>query len=695
MTILFANNATSMLAGDIDPGATGVQVSSGDGALFPLPLAGEYFLCTLVNELNQVEIVKATARSGDVFTVERGQEGTTPRAYAAGDRIELRLTSATLGNFLQLNDLESGKASTIKNVAFVSTSLDIGDHGDPLEPGSLARAVEQADERPTLIELPGDHAYALDTSLTIPPNVGLRFQPGAVIELSPSATLTMYGEIFAGGQRIFSGEGLVRGNLANAPALPQWWGAKADGASDDTEALNKAAAFKRVYLPLGTYLVRSPVNLGNARSISGEAWSGGYIDWADDFEQFSPSYQGAASIIQYDAGHHGALFTAKDGVSFENLVFRCGQSRTGADTFYSGPADGLAIRQCRFENLAGVVCDAGFSQAFGNINARGCLFFACENVFQGALVDLRVSDCLFTSCGVVLHMGEGAGFNTLNANRFEWCEIAVNAYKSRSNSISANLFDSMNEAAIRLYDSTDNALTGNTFWRNGRHGAAAGKRSHIHLKGSSASNNRITGNAFIAGADDGAPAPDRPEYLLEIDSAPNTFNTFHENGSLGSCVDKPVMDTYMNSGGAVFFDDLHIKGVGNPGTAADTLANMLKHISNPAAGPVNVHLYEDRRFTAYENFRAGVINLVGHGSVAVTNSAGQANKLLSIENITYGPAFSGRIGLSSADGAPTAGHWLKGSVVWNSSPGAGGTIGWVCVADGAPGAWKSFGDIAA
>jgi hypothetical protein len=695
MTILFANNASSVLAHDISQSASSIEVSAGDGTLFPLPQAGEYFLCTLANELNQVEIVKATARDGDILTVMRGQESSTARAYATGDRIELRLTSATLGNFLQLGDLDAAKASTIKNVDFVSASPDIANHGDPQEQGSLARAVEQAGEAPTLIELPGNHVYALNTSLTIPANVGLRFQPGAVIELSPATTLTMYGEIFAGRQRIFSGEGLVRGNLANTPALPQWWGAKADGLCDDTEALNKAAAFKRVYLPLGTYLVRSPVNLGSAQSISGEAWYSGYIDWADDFEQFSPSYQGAASIIQYDVGLHGALFTAKDGVSFENLVFRCGQNRTSGDAFYSGPADGLAIRQCRFENLAEVICDAGFSQAFGNTITRGCLFFACENVFQGALVDMRVSDCLFTSCGTVLHLGEGAGFNTLNANRFEWCDIAVNAYKSRSNSISANLFDSMNETAIRLYDSTDNAVTGNTFWRNGRHGAAAGKRSHIHLKGSASSDNRITGNAFIAGADDGTPSPDRPEYLLEIESAPNTYNTFHENASISSCVDKPVMDTYMNSGGAVFFDDLHIKGIGNPGTAADALANMLKHISNPAAGPVNVHLYEDRRFSAYENFRAGVIKLVGHGSVSITNSNGQSTKLLSIENITYGPAFAGRIGLSSANGAPTAGHWLKGSVVWNSSPSAGGKIGWVCVADGAPGTWKSFGGIAA
>jgi hypothetical protein len=695
MTILFANNASSTLAADIDETSLSIEVSAGDGAFFPQPAAGEYFLCTVVNDLNEVEIVKATGRSGDTLTVERGQESTVPRGYSAGDRIELRLTRETLENFLQSSELDSGEGSVIKAVYYISASPSLTDHGNPAEAGTLAAAVEQAGSTRAAIELPGNHVYKLGTSLTIPANLSLRFQPGAEIEVAAARTLTVNGEVRAGKHRIFSGDGDVAGSLANVSVIPQWWGARGDGATDDTQALIRAAAFKRVFLPLGTYLLSSPVDLGDALSVSGEAWCGAYIDWSADFEQFSPTYDGAAAIIQYDSGLHGALFSAKDGVSFENLVFRCGQSRTGADAFFSGPADALTLRQCRFENFAEVICDSSFTQSFGNIDARGCLFFACENVFQGALVDMRICDCLFTSCGDALHLGEGSGFNTLSANRFEWCDIAVNAYKSRSNTIASNLFDSMLEAAVKLYDASDNGITGNTFWRNGRDGASAGKRSHVLLKGASATGNRITGNAFIAGADDGVSTPDRPEYVVEIESAPDTFNTFRENGALNGCVTKPVMDAYMNSGGALFFDDIHIKSIGGPDTAADTLSNMCKHISNPAAAPVKVHIYENRRWTAYENFRSGIIRLVGHGAVSLTDDSGQANKLLSLENVTYGPAYGERIGLSSAASVPTAGYWNQGAVVWNSAPTAGGNVGWVCVTAGAPGTWKTFGSIAA
>jgi len=50
-------------------------------------------------------------------------------------------------------------------------------------------------------------------------------------------------------------------------------------------------------------------------------------------------------------------------------------------------------------------------------------------------------------------------------------------------------------------------------------------------------------------------------------------------------------------------------------------------------------------------------------------------------------------GLGTA--APTTGNWLRGDIVYNSSPSAGGYLGWVCTSGGAPGTWKEFGAISA
>ena len=45
--------------------------------------------------------------------------------------------------------------------------------------------------------------------------------------------------------------------------------------------------------------------------------------------------------------------------------------------------------------------------------------------------------------------------------------------------------------------------------------------------------------------------------------------------------------------------------------------------------------------------------------------------------------------------APTTGTWNTGDIIYNTNPAAGGYIGWVCVAGGTPGTWKTFGAISA
>ena len=48
---------------------------------------------------------------------------------------------------------------------------------------------------------------------------------------------------------------------------------------------------------------------------------------------------------------------------------------------------------------------------------------------------------------------------------------------------------------------------------------------------------------------------------------------------------------------------------------------------------------------------------------------------------------------TSAAAAPSTGTWALGSIVWNSSPTAGGNAGWICISAGTPGTWKQFGPI--
>lgn len=96
MTQLFVNNAASTLAGSIDTSQTTIAVQAGDAAKFPTPSGTDYVLVTLVDGAGNIEIMKCTARSGATLTVARGQEGTTPFAFAAGAKVGARLTAQSM-----------------------------------------------------------------------------------------------------------------------------------------------------------------------------------------------------------------------------------------------------------------------------------------------------------------------------------------------------------------------------------------------------------------------------------------------------------------------------------------------------------------------------------------------------------------------------------------------------------------------
>lgn len=99
--IRHSNNASAELAAGITNVATSVTVETGKGALFPAVGAGLYAKLTLEDAVGNFEVVHLTARSGDVLTVVRAQEGTVAQAFASGSRIENRITAATLNDFLQ------------------------------------------------------------------------------------------------------------------------------------------------------------------------------------------------------------------------------------------------------------------------------------------------------------------------------------------------------------------------------------------------------------------------------------------------------------------------------------------------------------------------------------------------------------------------------------------------------------------
>lgn len=111
----WANNAGSTLAVGISDSALSLEVQSGHGARFPSPTMSDFFYATLDDGVS-IEIVQVTARAADVFTIVRAQQGTAASSFAAGTRVELRITAASLGSFTAKPNTVHGRTGDVVGV---------------------------------------------------------------------------------------------------------------------------------------------------------------------------------------------------------------------------------------------------------------------------------------------------------------------------------------------------------------------------------------------------------------------------------------------------------------------------------------------------------------------------------------------------------------------------------------------------
>ncbi|ELI7993851.1 hypothetical protein RSE69_003981, partial [Yersinia enterocolitica] len=108
LTLLSANNASTVLSAGISASATTLTVNTGTGGLFPSPVSGtSFFKLTLIDAATGTltEIVHVTARTGDTMTIVRGQEGTVSRLWSANDIAANMMTAGTLDLFAQSGSL--------------------------------------------------------------------------------------------------------------------------------------------------------------------------------------------------------------------------------------------------------------------------------------------------------------------------------------------------------------------------------------------------------------------------------------------------------------------------------------------------------------------------------------------------------------------------------------------------------------
>jgi hypothetical protein len=120
------NFAYSTVATAPSPAASGTSLTlhTGDGALFPDPATSGAFNLTVwptgvAPLVGNAEIVRCTARAGDVLTIARTQEGTSARTVVVGDQIALTITAKLLA------DIEAASTNPDPSVILVDVATGV------------------------------------------------------------------------------------------------------------------------------------------------------------------------------------------------------------------------------------------------------------------------------------------------------------------------------------------------------------------------------------------------------------------------------------------------------------------------------------------------------------------------------------------------------------------------------------------
>lgn len=154
----FKNNATSRLIGGaqgggtpLNPGDTTFTIIGGDGAIFS---ATSPFMLAVGNLAGTYELMQCTNRTGDIFTVVRGQEGTLAQTWPVNTPVAQVVTAGSL------NDLWSAINATHLPI----NVRDYGAKGDGVTDDTAAIQAALSAAGNAMVYLPGG-TYLLSSGL--------------------------------------------------------------------------------------------------------------------------------------------------------------------------------------------------------------------------------------------------------------------------------------------------------------------------------------------------------------------------------------------------------------------------------------------------------------------------------------------------------------------------------------------------
>lgn len=491
--------------------------------------------------------------------------------------------------------------------------------------------------------------------------------------------------------------------ISNAAANVRDYGAVGDGIADDTTAIRAAmTAANTVYFPAGTYLIK------------------GANDYLTDGLQLKSNQtvygDGAASIIQQHStsfyamsANQGTGGTTNPADNMKNIVIRDLAFVNTTGTFAEfqhmlnlNAVSNVVVERCTFRGFRGDGIYLGSSNVANterhnqNVTIRDCVFDGVNNenrngisiidgntvviernVFtnvtksgQPGCVDVEPDNFAFPIIrnitirsnrmqsslggGVALLLGYA---NNPGASPPVNIHVHDNYMNGCLSGVSVSVFSTPTEASpncnILVAHNTIEASTGSMCFFDGCSGVT------------------VANNQFISNPNKGEIGYLYANYNLSF-----IGNTFKDNGRTSTDCLWIRSATLLTFDSNVFCDNGSAVGAGRDMNFLATYTGSRIYLRN------NV-------FTSPGGYTSTSIEV----DATYTLNNGNSQDINNVWTYVATIEFFGN-GSDRFTAAPAAGTWARGNAVYNATPSAGGTPGWVCTTAGSPGTWKAMANLA-
>jgi hypothetical protein len=740
MPIKLVNNASGTIATTINASDTGIALTTGDGAKFPALGASDYFYATITSTAGTQEIVKVTVRSGDSLTVVRAQENTTAASFAAGSRFELRVTVQSVEDLIDDYDdalradlvastgsslvgfLQAGSGAAARLVqSKLRDSVDVKDFGavgDGVADDTAAFNAAMAYAYSTgigVVEANGDFKTG---NLTFPTLITLRFagtwRPTTTINITNGVTLIGAG---LGGSQ-FSTDGTncltVVPHGLTTPVLKITCSAGTHVENikmlnpvglgiqvGDNALLGALLRLKNVHVNCFNAVATSaPINVDNffwlwidSCSFMTNTGTAQY-SMRLNCDASATAYTGLVFVRDTVFNGYGVIIRGYGICGTMNFV-DCSVENSLSDFFTIDAADSSKIsgllfdRTYMFDNLGGHKFFNITTSPITAVTWRGDTNYLSFTASSKSIFDLNVEGTRLTKYTAALSIKNG--IDTKYTRNFGDGNIDARAIPTDHN------------FAPSLVPYTPFAVTSMSTWTpaagqtlTGGFRAPDGTLNAYELAGAdggfvgyaAAGLTPAAGDWVIAGIwtqeTSGTKQPQVP--VVDFAVAAGTF-TFTETGN-------SLLYIRNNENASIGDTSWKLKVVG------DKVATAVGATVVPRFGlTINSTLYGVTRYFSPFMIRipAGtatddaIISWIRSLKAVPPSAEAGDIAVLDHQKIRLG----GGVRMISLSAAPTTGTWKRGDVVWNTTPSAGGTPGWVCVTAGTPGTWKAMANLAA